>query len=242
MSGLTSTPILAGSMMICVLILGGVLILLAGYGLFPSKDLYFILLLLAFLAASMLVIALAETVRNYCCRGSDAQNLHPDLRARREVLNDNKGRARWFKSACPKKETPREKEQFENEANLNGAPSPAAHEALVQPHMFDLNSAWPHEHPKSEVVAEVLPDAAGGGPRVQVFVGDDYGDYCQIEIAEVMNGDDGVGVLDSPDLPNESVEVAIDVAEKPPSRALQGLGPVLGYKRGNKSQIPSEYT
>ena len=259
MSGLTSTPILAGSMMICVLILGGVLILLAGYGLFPSKDLYFILLLLAFLAASMLVIALAETVRNYCCRGSDAQNLHPDLRARRDVLNDTKSRARWFKSGCcktarPKKETPREKEQFESEANLNGAPSLAAHKALVQPHMFDLNSAWPHEHPKSEVVAEVLPemaegaaaevhlDAAGGGPRVQVFVGDDYGDYCQIEIAEVMNGDDGVGVLDSPDLPNESVEVTIDVAEKPPSRALQGLGPVLGYKRSNKSQIPSEYT
>ena len=252
MSGLTSTPILAGSMMICVLILGGVLILLAGYGLFPSPDLLFVLLLLAFLAATMLVITLAEVVRNYCCRGSDAQNLHPDLRTRRDVLADTRSRARWFQSGCcqtarPNKETPREKEQFENEANLNGAPSLAAYKALVQPHMFGLNSAWPFEHPVGEVVAEVLPemaegaaagahlDAVGGGPRVQMFIGDDYGDYCQVEIAEVMNGGDGVGVLDGPNLPNESVVVAVDVEEKPPSRVLKGLGPVLGYKRGVKS-------
>ena len=282
MSGLTSTPILAGSMMICILILGGVLILLAGYGLFPSPDLLFVLLLLAFLAASMLVIVLAEMVRNYCCRGSDAQNLHPDLRTQRDVLNETRSRARWFQSGCcqtarPDKETPRKKEQFENEANLNGASSLAAYRALLQPQLFGLDSAWPFEHPQGEVVAEVLPemaegadagahlDAVGGGPRVQMFIGDDD-DYCQVEIAEVMNGDDG-GVLDEPDLPNESVVVAVDVEEEvvavdmeeemvaidveeemaavdveekppsrePPSRVLKGLGPVLGYKRGVKS-------
>ena len=270
MSGLTSIPFLAGSMMICVLILGGVLILLAGYGLFPSPDLLFVLLLLAFLAATMLVVTLAEVVRNYCCRGSDAQNLHPDLRTRRDVLADTRSRARWFQSGCcqtarPNKETPREKEQFENEANLNGAPSLSAYKALLQPHLFGLNSAWPFEQPQGEVVAEVPPemaagadagapldaevppemaegadagahlDAVGGGPRVQMFVGDDYGDYCQVEIAEIMNGGNGVGVLDDPNLPNETVVVAVDVEEKPPSRVLKGLGPVLGYKRGVKS-------
>ena len=275
MSGLTSTPILAGSMMICVLILGGVLILLAGYGLFPSPDLLFVLLLLAFLAASMLVIALAEVVRNYCCRGSDAQNLHPDLRTRRDVLNETRSRARWFQSGCcqtarPDKETPKEKEHFESEANQNGAPSLAAYRALLQPQLFGLDSAWPFEHPQGEVVAEVLPemaegadagahlDAVGGGPRVQMFIGDDN------------------EFLDGPNLPNESVVVAVDVEEEmvavdmeeemvaidmeekvvevameeevaavnvegkppsrePPSRVLKGLGPVLGYKRGVKS-------
>ena len=270
MSGLTSTPILAGSMMICVLILGGVLILLAVYGLFPSPDLLFVLLLLAFLAASMLVITLAEVVRNYCCRGSDAQNLHPDLRTRKDVLADTRNRARWFQSGCcqtarPNEETPREKEQFENEANLNEVPSLSAYRALLQPHLFGLDSAWPFEQPQGEVVAEVPPEMAAGadagapldaeappevaegadagaqldpvgrGPRVQMFIGDDYGDYCQVDIVEIMNGVDGVGVLDDPNLSNESVVVAVDVEEKPPSRVLKGLGPVLGYKRGFKS-------
>ena len=282
MSGLTSTPILAGSMMICILILGGVLILLVGYGLFPSPDLLFVLLLLAFLAASMLVISLAEVVRNYCCRGSDTQNLHPDLRTRRDILADTRSRARWFQSSCcqtarPNKETPREKEQFENEANLNGAPSLSAYRALLQPHLFGLNSAWPFEQPQGEVVAEVPPEVAAGadvgavevppeiaagadagvaeappekadgadagvqidpvgrGPRVQMFIGDDYGDYCQVGFAEIVDGVDGVGANDDPDLPNESVVVAVDVEEKPPSRVLKDLGPVLGYKRGDRS-------
>ena len=256
MSGLTSTPILAGSMMICVLILGGVLILLTGYGLFPSPDLLFVLLLLAFLAASMLVIALAEVVRNYCCRGSDAQNLHPDLRTRRDVLDETRSRARWFQSGCcqtarPDKETPREKEQFESEANQNGAPSLAAYRALLQPHLFGLDSAWPFEHPQGEVVAEVLPemaegadagthlDAVGGGlPNESVVVAVDVEEeVVAVDMEEEVAAVDMEEEMVAVDM--EEVVAAVDVEEKPPSReppsrVLKGLGPVLGYKRGIK--------
>ena len=257
MSGLTSTPILAGSMMICVLILGGVLILLAGYGLFPSPDLLFVLLLLAFLAASMLVIALAEVVRNYCCRGSDVQNLHPDLRSRRDVLNETRSRTRWFQSGCcqtarPDKETPKEKKHCESEANKNGAPSLAAYRALLQPQLFGLDSAWPFEHPQGEVVAEVLPemvegadagaplDAVGGGlPNESVVVA--------VDVEEEMVVVDMEEEMVAIDVEEKVVEVAMEEevaavnvegkppSREPPSRVLKGLGPVLGYKRGVKS-------
>ena len=205
----------------------------------------------------MLVVTLAEVVRNYCCRGSDVQNLHPDLRTRRDILADTRSRARWFQSGCcqtarPNKETPREKEQFESEANLNGAPSLAAYKALVQPHMFGLDSAWPFEHPQGEVVAEVLPemaegadagahlDAVGGGlPNESVVVA--------VDVEEEMVAVDMEEEMVAIDMEEKVVEVAMEEevaavnvegkppSREPPSRVLKGLGPVLGYKRGVKS-------
>ena len=218
----------------------GILILLVVYGLFPSTELYAVLILMSFLLA-ILAIGVIQTL---CCGTTEVQNLQPDLKSGSLENSPNKAasKACWGRF-CGRRTRRSKKENLEKKASPgcglvpSGSAVFAEHRERVQPDTFEVNSGLPSECLAGEATAENYPNVVARREPVCLIAEDGHGGYSRVVMAEVVNEIGETEAPDDTDLSGIVATIEVVVEGKQTSKILKDLGPMLDHRRGLKPRV-----